>query len=769
MPRTPPRLPLRLPLHSMLRPFALLARALPAIVLGSLVLAWLPAEQARAQAPVPAPAPAQVQAQAAAEDGYQLWLRYSPLPAGLRERLQARAATIVQLGADSPTLRAARQELQRGLGGLAGRTPAPAVAPRAGSVVLARAADLPPSPAREAQLRSLGQEGYLVQRTRLHGVDVTLIAANTDIGLLYGSFAWLRALQAGAADGLAAINAPALASHPALPRRLLDHWDNLDRSVERGYAGQSIWNWWELPDILDPRYTDYARANASLGINGTVLNNVNAKAEVLGSAFIAKAAALAAVLRPYGIRVYLSVRWSTPLELHETRNADPLDPAVAAWWQRKADEIYRAIPDFGGFLVKANSEGQPGPQDYGRSHADGANMLARALAPHGGIVMWRAFVYSPPARPGQMADRAAQAWEQFKPLDGRFERNVIVQVKNGPIDFQPREPVHPLFGAMPDTALMMEFQVTKEYLGFATHLAYLGPLFEEALRFDTRAGGVGTSVADVLAGAQAGHVGGIAGVANIGSSRNWTGADFDQANWYAFGRLAWDPKLGSAAIAGEWAAQTWSADPRVRDAVVALMMRSREAVVDYMTPLGLHHLMGTGHHHGPAPWVDDLERPDWNPTYYHRAGRDGIGFDRSASGSNAAAQYAPEIARRLQDPATTPPELLLWFHHLPWDYRMPSGRTLWEELVAHYDRGVAEAAAMQAQWARIRPLVDPRRGADVAQRLARQHAEAQWWRDACVAYFQQVSGLPLPPGAVPPAHPLSYYQSLRFPYAPGHG
>jgi alpha-glucuronidase len=704
---------------------------------------------------------------AAGEDGYELWLRYRPLPAPLRERLHALAAAIVTPGPATPTLRAARAELQRGLEGLTGHLPPLAETPRSGSVVLARAAELPPGFAGQARLRGLGPEGYLVQRTRLAGADVTLIAANTDIGLLYGSFAWLRALQAGGGDSVAAIAAPALASSPALPRRLLDHWDNLDRSVERGYAGESIWNWWELPDVIDPRYTDYARANASLGINGAVLNNVNAKAEVLGAPFVAKAAAVAGVLRPYGIRVYLSVRWSTPLELHQTRSADPLDPEVAAWWQRKVDEIYRAIPDFGGFLVKANSEGQPGPQDYGRSHADGANMLARALAPHGGIVMWRAFVYNPPAKPGQISDRATQAYEQFKPLDGRFERNVIVQVKNGPIDFQPREPVHPLFGAMPRTPLMIEFQVTKEYLGFATHLAYLGPLFEEALRFDTRAGGRASTVAQVLEGGQTGRVGGIAGVANIGSSRNWTGSDFDQANWYAFGRLAWDPQLASSAIAREWAAQTWSPDPRVLEPVLELMMRSREAVVDYMTPLGLHHMMGTGHHHGPAPWVDNLERPDWNPAYYHRAGRDGIGFDRTAGGSNALAQYAPEVARRLQDPATTPPELLLWFHHLPWTWRMPSGRTLWEELAAHYDHGVLETAAMQAGWERVRPLVDARRGDDVAQRLARQHAEAQWWRDACLAYFQRVSGLPLPPGSAPPAHPLEYYQALSFPYAPG--
>jgi alpha-glucuronidase len=350
---------------------------------------------------------------------------------------------------------------------------------------------------------------------------------------------------------------------------------------------------------------------------------------------------------------------------------------------------------------------------------------------------------------------------------------VLVQVKNGAIDFQPREPFHPLFGAMPRTPLMMEFQLTKEYLGFATHLVYLGPLFQETLRADTHAvlntNSQAMPVARVLEGAQAGRVGGIAGVANIGSSRNWTGSSFDQANWYAFGRLAWDPELDANAVAREWAGQTFAPDPRVVEPIVAMMMGSRETAVDYMTPLGLHHLMGTGHHYGPAPWVDNLERPDWNPAYYHRAGPDGIGFDRTARGSNAVAQYAPELAQRFSNPASTPPELLLWFHHLPWDYRMPSGRTLWEELLARYDRGVAGVAAMQARWASLRPLIDAQRWSDTAQRLAQQRAEAQWWRDACIAYFQRRSGLALPAGVQPPAHPLEYYQALRFPYAPGHG
>ena len=728
------------------------ARLLAALVLG-LILLSLSAPRANAALPD--------------EDGYELWLRYRPLPGDQRAAVQAAAGAIVGSAPDSPTLRAARAELQRGLLGMTGTQPANADAPRAGSIVLARADTLPAGlgdAALRADLDKLGAEGYLVRRTQFRGAPVTLIAAKADIGILYGSFAWLAQLQLGQSP-----ERIALASSPALPLRVLNHWDNLDRTVERGYAGESIWNWWELPGIVDPRYTDYARANASLGLNGTVLNNVNSKAEVLSAPFIAKAAAIANVLRPYGIRVYLSVRWSTPLERKETRTADPLDPAVAAWWAKKTDEVYRSIPDFGGFLVKANSEGQPGPQDYGRNHADGANMLARALAPHKGIVMWRAFVYNPPAHPSEVSDRAAQAYEQFKPLDGKFDKNVLVQVKNGPIDFQPREPIHPLFGAMPDTPLVMEFQITKEYLGFATHLAYLAPMFQEVLRFDTRAGGKPMTVTQVLEGAQDGRVGGIAGVANIGNSRNWSGSTFDQANWYAYGRLAWNPRLDSAAIAREWAGQTFAPDARVVEPVVALMMRSREAVVDYMTPLGLHHLMDTGHHHGPGPWVNDLERADWNPTYYHRAGRDGIGFDRTARGSKAVSQYAPEVARRFADPATTPAELLLWFHHLPWDYRMPSGRILWDELIAHYDRGVSEAGAMQAAWQGLRGQVDARRFEDVSQRLAQQRLEAQWWRDASIAYFLSVSGRKLPAGAKPPERTLEQYKAERFPFAPGRG
>ncbi|MYM66744.1 alpha-glucuronidase [Pseudoduganella sp. FT55W] len=688
------------------------------------------------------------------EDGYDLWLRYRPLERAAQQRIQVRS--IVLPGAPSPTTDAALAELNKGLSGMTGRAPASAARISDGALLLATPARLPELAAAASPLRTelaaLGDEGYLLRQARIQGRNVTLIAANSDIGLLYGAFAWLRETAAPAAS-----RALAVSSAPKLQLRLLNHWDNLDRTVERGYAGQSIWDWWALPDIKDQRYTDYARANASLGINGTVLNNVNSKPEVLTAPFIAKAAAVADVLRPYGIKVYLSARFSTPLELHETATADPLAPEVQQWWRAKADEIYQAIPDFGGFLVKANSEGQPGPQDYHRTHADGANMLAAAVAPHKGIVMWRAFVYAP--KGAHLADdRAKQAYEEFKPLDGKFAANVLVQVKNGAIDFQPREPFHPLFGAMPKTPLMMEFQITKEYLGYSTDLAYLGAMFEETLESDTKAAG---TVAQTLSG--------MAGVANIGSDRNWAGSHFDQANWYAYGRLAWNPQAKSRDIAAEWAALTFSPDQRVAAPIVDMLMMSRETVVDYMTPLGLHHLMGTSHHHGPAPWVDNLERPDWNPVYYHRADRNGIGFNRTATGSSALQQYAPEIARQYADPRTTPEQLLLWFHHLPWDYAMPSGRTLWAELLARYDKGVAGTKSLHARWVVLKPLIDARRYTEVEQRLARQINNAILWRDASIAYFQSVSGLPLPPGVQAPAHPLSYYKALSYPYAPGRG
>ena len=672
-----------------------------------------------------------------AEDGYDLWLRYRPHPAA--------SVTVSQ---SSPTLAVAAAEVRRGL------------PTSAHPVVLARTSD-PQVAALRLGLGALGDEGYAIRPVRLGGRAVTLITGNSDRAILYGAFALIRHAQTGGNVATAT-----LTSTPRIKLRVLDHWDNLDGTVERGYAGQSLWDWWTLPDYRDPRYVDYARANASIGINGTVLNNVNANPASLTAPYIAKAAALADVFRPYGIKVYLSERFSAPIEIGGLKTADPLDPQVAAWWKAKADEIYRAIPDFGGFLVKANSEGQPGPRDYHRSHADGANMMAAAVAPHGGIIMWRAFVYAET----NAEDRAKQAYTEFKPLDGKFAANVIVQVKNGAIDFQPREPFHPLFGAMPKTPLMMEFQITKEYLGFATHLAYLAPLFKETLDADTFERGPGSTVAKVIDGSIEGHkLTGIAGVANIGRDRDWSGSTFNQANWYAFGRLAWDPSLSSEGIAREWSQQTFGTNPRITTATVAMMAGSREAVVDYMTPLGLAHQMATSHHYGPGPWIADLARPEWNPAYYNQADRAGIGFDRTATGSNAVAQYAPPVAKTFADPNATPERDLLWFHHVAWDRKMASGRTLWPELVAHYDRGVGYVTGMRARWATVKPLVDADRWQKTASYLAVQEREAHWWRDASLSYWMSVNRLPLPAGVAAPEHDLAWYKRLQFPFAPGQG
>jgi len=695
-----------------------------------------------------------------AEDGYDLWLRYRPLPADSATAYRANVSQLVVADA-TPTQAATRAELLRGLTGLLGSAPTVANEASAdGAVIVGTPASSPLIAGLRLKLQGLGLEGYLIRSVNVDGHRATVIAANEDVGALYGAFHFLRLIQT--AQPLAALD---LREAPHVQLRVLNHWDNLDRHVERGYAGESIWDWHKLPDYLDPRYTDYARANASLGINGTVLNNVNANALSLTPMYLEKAAALAGVFRPYGIRVYLSARFSAPIEIGGLKTADPLDPQVQRWWRDKADEIYKVIPDFGGFLVKANSEGQPGPQDYGRSHADGANMLADAVKPHGGVVMWRAFVYSHE----EPDDRAKQAYSEFVPLDGKFRDNVIVQVKNGAIDFQPREPFHPLFGAMPKTPLMMEFQITKEYLGFATHLAYLGPMYEETLEADTHRRGKGSTVAKVVDGSLHKYaLTGMAGVANIGSDRNWSGSQFDQANWYVFGRMAWDPSLKARPIAEEWARMTFSNDADVVKPIVGMMMGSREAVVDYMTPLGLHHLMGNGHHYGPGPWVSGGPRADWTSVYYHRANRDGIGFDRSASGSNAVAQYAPPVAREFGDLKHVPEKYLLWFHHVPWDYRTQSGRTLWDELVYRYGHGVDNVKQMEQAWSALDGRIDAERHAEVATFLSIQQKEAQWWRDASIAYFQTFSQRPLPEGAAPPEHSLEYYEALSFPFAPGH-
>jgi alpha-glucuronidase len=594
----------------------------------------------------------------------------------------------------------------------------------------------------------IGAGGFVIRSTRVRGRRVTLIAANADTGVLYGAFAFLRLMQTR--RDIAQLN---IADAPKLALRILDHWDNLDGTIERGYSGRSIWDWAALPQI-DRRYLDYARANASVGINGVTLNNVNADPKVLTREYLKKAAAIASVLRTYGVRVYLTARFSSPVEIGGLKTADPMDPMVKAWWRAKADEIYALIPDFGGFLIKANSEGEPGPWDYHRTQADGANVIAGALAPHGGTVLWRAFVYG-----NSKEDRARQAYDEFRPLDGKFARNVIVQVKNGPIDFQPREPFHPLFGQMPRTNMAIEVQLTREYLGQSDGAVFLAPMWSEVLGSDTCAPRCGNPVNRGIAA--------MAGVANVGTDRNWTGTNFDQANWYAFGRFAWNPSLAPRTIADEWARMTWTNDRRAVAPIVNLMLGSREAVVDYMTPLGLAHQFANDHHYGPAPWSCSFAQASWNPCYYNKADRAGIGFDRTRNGSNAAAQYAPPLARCFADLKCIPDKYLLWFHHVPWTYRTRSGRTLWAELIAHYDRGVAQIQANRRAWAALRPFMDAQRFAAVAADLDRQVWQAWWWRDASIAYWQSLNKLPLPPGHSPPAHPLGWYQEIHFETVPG--
>ncbi len=677
-----------------------------------------------------------------AADGYRLWLRYDRIGnADLREEYLGYTGSLrfgENMDTSNTVLQAAIAEWRTGLVGLLGEGAEPALAAQEtsnGGLLLT-----------SVSLDEVAAEGYRL--TENEG-SLTL-QASTDAGFLYGIFHLLRIIQTGGS-----LDELSVTEVPEKPIRILNHWDNLDGTVERGYAGFSIFDWHNLPEVIDQRYIDYARACASVGINGSVVTNVNANSLIFREDYMNKAAALADVFRPYGIKIYLTARFSSPVELGGLETADPLDADVKAWWKEKIDQIYERIPDFGGFVVKANSEGQPGPREYGRTHAEGANMLAEALQPHGGIVMWRAFVYNSDPE----ADRAKQAYEEFVPLDGQFHDNVLVQVKNGPIDFQPREPFSPLFGATPRTPLLLELQITKEYLGQGTHLVGLAPLFTETLRADTYREGMGTTVASTVQG--------LAGVANIGTDRNWTGHPFNQADWYAFGRLAWNPMMDAEDIYREWTAMTYSGEEQVVNTIVDMLMQSREICVNYMTPLGLAHLMATGHHYGPGPWVANLGRPEWNPAYYHRADSMGIGFDRTESGSNALAQYAPEVREMLSDPKTCPPEYLLWFHHLPWDWEMQNGEILWDELCRRYQQGVEGTEWLASQWASLEGKVDPQRHRQVTQFLRVQQREAAWWRDASIAYFRQLSGLSLPEGVPEPEHDLAYYKSLSYPYAPG--
>ena len=645
-----------------------------------------------------------------AEDGHNLWFCS-----------RSTASVNIVCKTSSPTLSIAKKELLQGWQGLENAT-----------VFLSLTKD-----------KNIKNDGFKL--------TANSIQANTELGILYGTYELLRRQQTGEAIKDEVCN-------PSYENRVLNHWDNLDGSIERGYSGHSIF--WRKGDdafVVTEKdkalWQEYARANASVGINGAVLNNVNSSPNMLKTEILNRVKAIADILRPYGVRVYISAKFSSPTVIGGLKSSDPLNPEVIKWWQDKAKEIYSLIPDFGGFLIKANSEGQAGPQDYGRTHADGANLLADAVKPYGGIIMWRAFVYST-----SNEDRAKQAYKEFLPLDGKFHDNVIVQVKNGPIDFQPREPFSPLFGSMKKTSIMPEVQITQEYLGHSIDLVYLSTMWEEFLKSDTYQEGKGSTVARCTDGSifPQKHTG-IAGVANVGLDTNWCGHLFAQSNWYAFGRLAWNNQMSSEKIADEWIKLTFNQMATGKSnsskdwtenflkPVKQLMMDSREAAVNYSMPLGLHHIMSANEHYGPGPWWAPARmRKDWTPPYFHQADSLGVGFDRTKAGSNAVSQYHEPVASMFNDVNTCPDIYLLWFHHLPWDFKMKNGRTLWDDICYHYNTGLHQVHQFQQIWEKVQPYVDAEKFSNVKERLSMQINNAQLWNDGCVLYFQKFSKRPIP-------------------------
>ena len=590
---------------------------------------------------------------------------------------------------------------------------------------------------------NLGEGYHLYARPAQQGDNIqyeATITASNPIGLLYGAYELIRlqntdAYNTGSGNQQSFSKAIDETEKPQVGLRILNHWDNLDGSIERGYAGKSIFKWEEIKlgkngkggsisKSLHDRLITYARANASLGINGSVLNNVNASPKMMTAEYINKVKVIANILRPYGIRVYLSINFASPMALGYTKTADPLDKKVQQWWKKKAKEIYATIPDFGGFLVKANSEGQPGPGDYHRTHADGANMLADAVKPYGGIIMWRSFVYGANHK-GE--DRVKQAVSEFKGMDGKFRDNVILQSKNGPLDFQPREPYAPIFDNIKQTPQIAELQITQEYLGQSKHLTYLAPMWKEFFGFVNP---------DKLVG--------ISGVANIGDDANWCGHPFSQANWYAFGRLAWNPSLTAEEIAHEWLVQTYeNQDERFTKPVEMMMMTSREACVNYMMPLGLHHIFKFDHHYGPEPDGFIASYPlEWCPVYYHKADAQGVGFDRSSKGTDAVGQYPEPYRSQYDNIETCPEEYLLWFHHVAWDYKMKSGSTLWQELCMKYNMGVAMVEVYRDYWhtsAKQYMKGHEQEWQHTDSLLNVQLENAKEWRNTCLKYFQTFS------------------------------
>jgi len=673
------------------------------------------------------------------EDGYKLWLRFAPPPPAMAETYRRTIKQVLVEGT-SPTAEVIRKEMAFALSSMLGTT-IPVMQSSASGIAEGTIVIGTPSNSATIRLISpgvdltrIGKEGFLIRPARTRNQTAIAVVADAEMGALYGTYHFLRLMQMGLPiDRLNVIE------RPGVQLRMLNHWDNANGTIERGYAGNSLWQWADLPGKISPRYADYARANASIGINGAVINNVNADIKFISAEYLPKIAALAEVWRPYGVRLYLSVNFSAPVTAGGMKSADPLDKDVIAWWKAKAEEIYMLIPDFGGFLVKANSEGQPGPKDYGRNHAEGANVMADALAPHGGIVIWRAFIYDEDVDP----DRAKRAYIEFTRLDGLFRPNVLVQVKNGAIDFMPREPFHPLFGAMKKTPVMAEVQATQEYLGQAKHLVYLGTMWKEFLDADTYAKGKGSTVGKVLEGSVHPYtVTGIASVTNPGLNANWCGHHFSQSNWYAAGRLAWDHTRGAAEIAEEWTRMTFTNDARTVRTIRDLMMDSREAFVNYTMPLGLHHLIG-GDHYAPMPQNARAQRADWTAVYYHQASEDGVGFDRTMRGDKAVGQYFPEVRDMFDSLAACPEIYLLWFHRCRWDYKTKSGKSLWDALKEKYRLGAKQAAGFQTTWVALANQIDAQRHREVADRLVIQVRDAAAWQEQILQYFQAFSKMSL--------------------------
>lgn len=680
-----------------------------------------------------------------AEDGSNLWLRYVQVAdsSKLTEYRNAVTEIVVQNYSSSTTLTAIRDELNMGLDGLLAQD-----VPYSDTAVTRNGSVVAGTPASSAiinglglggTLDALGDEGFVIKSAMVNGYNVTVIASKGNIGALYGTFNFLKLIQTE--KSLSSLN---ISEKPKIKIRQLDHWETV-----RCYAGGNIWNWSVLPGTVDPKYKIYARANAAVGINAVVLNCVNADKNFLNATYISKEKALADLFRPYGIKVYLSANFAAPQTLGGLSTADPLNTQVIQWWVTKCNEIYAQIPDFGGFLVKANSEGEPGPKDYGRTHADGANCLANGLASHGGVVLWRAFVYDAAID----TDRLKRAYKDFTPLDGQFSGNVFVQVKNGPLDFQPREPFNPLFGKMPNTPLAMEFQITQEYTGQGIQLVFLAPMWEEVLKTDTYANGAGSTVGKVIDGTVHNYsITCMAGVANTGSDLNWTGQIFGQANWFAFGRLAWNHELTSDSIADDWTRMTWGNNTTVVGTIKAMLMGSWEACVSYMTPLGLGHIMKADNHYGPDPGYTYPGHEDWSPTYFHKADSSGLGYNRSSTGSNLVGQYFSTVGNQYNNISTCPENLLCWFHHVPWTRTMQSGRTFWNELCYRYQNGVQYVTNMKAQWNTLNGLVDSTRFSHVQGKLSTHETDAKTWRDTCINYFKGFSGQPTPsynPGPTP--------------------